>query len=82
MAFSELDRQRIKNNVGGLCSKRTPTHLKDQLQSNTGRGAGPLSSSMVRMKFSVKTKQLLTIVNKPRRDFLSMDVLKEEIESL
>jgi hypothetical protein len=32
MAFSEIDRQRIKNEVGGLCSQRTPTHLKDKLR--------------------------------------------------
>jgi|GEM_PF-5432977 len=82
MAFSKLDRQRNKNNVGGLCSKRTPTHLKDQLQSNIGHGAGPLTSSMVRMEFFVKTKLFLSMVNKPRRDFLFMDVLNEEIESL
>ncbi|MBN2467405.1 MAG: DUF3024 domain-containing protein [Deltaproteobacteria bacterium] len=32
MAFSEIDRQRIKNEVGGLCSQRTPAHLKDKLR--------------------------------------------------
>ena len=32
MAFTDIDRQRIKNEVGGLCSKRTPAHLKDKLR--------------------------------------------------
>jgi hypothetical protein len=32
MAFSGIDHQKIKNDVGGLCSKRTPTHLKSQLR--------------------------------------------------
>ncbi len=32
MAFSEIDRQRIKNEVGGLCSRRTPANLKDKLR--------------------------------------------------
>ena len=32
MAFTDIDLQKIKNEVGGLCSKRTPVHLKDQLR--------------------------------------------------
>ena len=32
MAFTDIDIQRIKKIVGGLCSKRTPEHLKDQLR--------------------------------------------------
>ena len=32
MAFTDIDLQKIKNEVGGLCSKRTPAHLKDQLR--------------------------------------------------
>ena len=32
MAFSDIERQKIKNEVGGLCSQRTPAHLKDKLR--------------------------------------------------
>lgn len=32
MAFNDLDRQKIKNEVGRLCSKRSPAHLKDKLR--------------------------------------------------
>jgi len=32
MAFTEIDLQRIKNEVGGLCSRRTPAHLKNKLR--------------------------------------------------
>jgi hypothetical protein len=32
MAFTDLDHQKITNEVGGLCLKRTPAHLKDQLR--------------------------------------------------
>jgi len=32
MAFSEIERQRIKKEVGGLCSQRTPPLLKDKLR--------------------------------------------------
>lgn len=32
MAFSDIDRQKIKNKVGGLCSKMTPQHLKNKLR--------------------------------------------------
>jgi len=32
MAFTDIDLQKIKNEVGGLCLKRTPAHLKDQLR--------------------------------------------------
>ena len=32
MAFSDIERQKIENEVGGLCSQRTPAHLKDKLR--------------------------------------------------
>jgi len=32
MTFTDIDLQRIKNEVGGLCTKRTPAHLKDKLR--------------------------------------------------
>lgn len=32
MAFTDIELQKIKNEVGGLCSKRTPAHLKDRLR--------------------------------------------------
>ena len=32
MAFSEIELHRIKKEVGGFCSKRSPAHLKDQLR--------------------------------------------------
>jgi hypothetical protein len=32
MAFSEIDRHRIKKEVGGLCSQRTPNHDRDKLR--------------------------------------------------
>lgn len=32
MAFSEIELQRIKKTVGGLCTKKTPEHLSDQLR--------------------------------------------------
>ena len=32
MAFTEVELQRIKNKVGGLCSKRTPVHMENQLR--------------------------------------------------
>jgi hypothetical protein len=32
MAFSDIEIQKIKNEVGGLCSRRTPAHLKDKLR--------------------------------------------------
>jgi hypothetical protein len=32
MAFSEIERQRIKKEVGGLCFQRTPPLLKDKLR--------------------------------------------------
>ena len=32
MAFSDIERQKIKKEVGGLCSHRTPAHLKDKLR--------------------------------------------------
>jgi len=31
VAFNELDLQRIKKYVGGLCNKRSPAHIRDQL---------------------------------------------------
>jgi len=33
MAFSEIDLQRIKREVGGLCKKRSPAHLRDKLRT-------------------------------------------------
>lgn len=32
MAFTDIDYQRIKKEVGGFCIKKTPAHLKDQLR--------------------------------------------------
>jgi hypothetical protein len=32
MSFSDIDIQRIKNEVGGLCKRKTPVHLKDKLR--------------------------------------------------
>ncbi|MGR8978853.1 MAG: DUF3024 domain-containing protein [Gammaproteobacteria bacterium] len=32
MAFTDIDLQKIKNQVGRLCLKRTPEHLKDELR--------------------------------------------------
>lgn len=32
MAFSDIEHQKIKNKVGGFCSKMTPQHLKDKLR--------------------------------------------------
>ncbi len=32
MSFNDIEKQRIKKEVGGLCSKRTPAHLKDKLR--------------------------------------------------
>ncbi|MFC1567681.1 DUF3024 domain-containing protein [Pseudomonadota bacterium] len=32
MAFNELDLQRIKKHVGGLCEKRSPVHLRSELR--------------------------------------------------
>ena len=32
MAFTDIDHQRIKNEVGGLCSRRSPAHLKDKVR--------------------------------------------------
>jgi len=32
MAFNDIEKQRIKNIVGGLCKKRTPDHAKGQLR--------------------------------------------------
>jgi hypothetical protein len=32
MSFNDIERQRIKNEVGGLCSKRSPARIKDQLR--------------------------------------------------
>ena len=32
MAFTDLDLHKIKKAVGGLCEKRTPSHLKDKLR--------------------------------------------------
>jgi hypothetical protein len=31
MAFNELDLQRIKKHVGGLCEKRSPVHIRNEL---------------------------------------------------
>ena len=31
MAFSEIELKRIEQEVGGLCKRRSPTHLKDEL---------------------------------------------------
>ena len=33
MAFSELELQRIKREVGGLCKKRSPVHLRGKLRT-------------------------------------------------
>ncbi len=32
MAFNDIELQRIKKFVGGLCTKRTPAHLRDKLR--------------------------------------------------
>jgi hypothetical protein len=32
MPFNDIEIQRIKKEVGGLCSKRTPEHQKDKLR--------------------------------------------------
>jgi hypothetical protein len=32
MAFTEIDHQKIINEVAGRCLKRTPVHMKDQLR--------------------------------------------------
>ncbi len=32
MAFTDLEKQLIKNIIGGFCKKRTPAHLKDELR--------------------------------------------------
>lgn len=32
MAFTELELQRIKKQIGGLCTRRTPAQFKDQLR--------------------------------------------------
>ncbi len=32
MAFNDIEQHKIKKAVGGLCEKRTPAHLKDQLR--------------------------------------------------
>ena len=32
MAFSEKELSRIKHEVGGLCKRRAPAHLKDELR--------------------------------------------------
>lgn len=32
MAFSDIELQRIKREVGGLCEKRSPAHLKNKLR--------------------------------------------------
>jgi len=32
MSFNDIELQRIKNEVGGLCSRRSPTHLKNKLR--------------------------------------------------
>lgn len=32
MAFTDIDLQRIKKDVGGLCNKRSPAQLRDQLR--------------------------------------------------
>jgi hypothetical protein len=31
MAFSEIELKRIDKEVGGLCKKRSPAHIKDKL---------------------------------------------------
>jgi len=31
VAFSEIELKRIEQEVGGLCKRRSPTHLKDEL---------------------------------------------------
>jgi len=31
VAFSEIELRRIEQDVGGLCKRRSPTHLKDEL---------------------------------------------------
>jgi hypothetical protein len=32
MAFTEIDIHRIKKEVGGLCTEKTPAHIKDKLR--------------------------------------------------
>ena len=32
MTLTDIDLQKVKNKVGGLCSERTPAHLRDQLR--------------------------------------------------
>jgi len=32
MAYSDIELQRIKRDVGGLCEKKSPAHLRDQLR--------------------------------------------------
>ena len=32
MPFNDIELQRIKKEVGGLCSKRSPSHIKDKLR--------------------------------------------------
>ena len=32
MILTDIDLQKVKNTVGGLCSEKTPEHLKDQLR--------------------------------------------------
>ena len=36
VAFSEIELKRIEQEVGGLCKRRSPTHLKDELVWSTG----------------------------------------------
>ncbi len=33
MAFSEIELQRIKRDVSGLCKKRSPSHLRDKIRT-------------------------------------------------
>ena len=32
MALTDIQLQKVKNQIGGLCSEKTPDHLKDQLR--------------------------------------------------
>lgn len=32
MAFTDIELQKIKNMVGGLCKEKTPAHLRDELR--------------------------------------------------
>jgi hypothetical protein len=58
MPFSEAERKKIDNFVGGLCRKRSPAHLKDKLS----------------LEYRVKGHEVVVFERRPRWDNASVSI--------